>query len=234
MVLGCGLLSAEGVDFHPVDKPTFEFTTNGYHDFRHFMASGILPIPFIEGYAGVKWIEDGIPEDETMRTHLRARLEGGKQWSWFGVRAYGRYGRESIMIEKGVWHGGFNVEFTPFSDKPIEARVGLGTWAEDRDILDEYIDDLPDHYDGLGLDFGPRVHFHLLNRYWSLQSELMFEFDWNYELRNFLHLDIPLRKVGFVDIGIVGTLGVHYESRTHHVSIDPLRWHWSHGVGINF
>lgn len=225
---------ADAADFHYTDKPAFDFSTNGYHDLKHFTASANVPVKLIDGYIGAIWIQDDIPEDETTRTHLRARVEGGHNWSWFGIRAYGRYGRESVMIEKGLYHGGFHIEATLFADKPVNVKMGLGTWAEDRKILEAYHQEVSDHYDGSGLDFGPRAHLHVVHKDASLQSEFLFNRDKSYVSRNFLHFEIPVAKIAVSEVAIAGTLGVHYDSNVHHVEIDPIQWHWAHALRWRF
>ena len=96
-------------DFHVTDKPSFGFSGSGFSGFgNHWSATGIVPLKSLDGYLGGAWIHDD--SDDASRKHIRVRLEGGHSWEWFAVRAYGKYGRESAMLQEGLWHGGFNVE----------------------------------------------------------------------------------------------------------------------------
>lgn len=218
-------------DFHTPDKPSFSLTGGGIQHIGNFDASGAIPLKFIDGYVGVRYLRDGIPDDETSRTHLRARIEGGKQWGRVGLRAYGRYGRESAMIEKGLYHGGANVEVDLFQRGDLRAIVGVGTWAERREILEEYLETVSEQ----GVNFGPRAHLTLRDTNWTVNSAFLLHSDKTYQIRSFFDVEIPLFKLLFIEqVSLVGTGHVGYYSQTYHVDVDNLQWNWSKTLRVKF
>ena len=44
------------------------------------------------------------------------------------------------MLQKGLWHGGFNAEATLYSRKSLSVKAGVGTWAERQELLDAYME----------------------------------------------------------------------------------------------
>lgn len=221
-----GMASA---DFHFTDRPSFSFNGGGLRHFKDFTVSGTLPVKAIDGNIGARYIRDGLSSEETTETHLRASAEGGYTWGRFGVRAYGRYGRESVMLQKGLWHGGFNVEIGVYEKGDLSVKAGLGTWAERHELIEAYQAEAAD------VDFGPRVHLTLKDTYWTLNSVFLLNTDKTYEVRNAINLEIPLFKILFVDQIYAAVSGsVEYYSETKHIEVDPLQWNWRHELRWKF
>lgn len=227
--------------FTPSDRPTFSVSGNGLSNIGNWTASGTIPLEFIDGYLGARYMHDSIPDDETSRTHLRARVEGGHKWGWFGIRAYGRYGRESVMLQKGLWHGGLNLEAKLFEKDDLTLTAGVGTWAEYYQLLDRYnlegletgLESDDQYRDGIYL--GPRAHLTLRDKHWLLNTNFLLNHDNTYQIRNYFDFEIPLVKLLFIEQIYLSLNGsVEYYSKPHVVKIDPLQWNWRHELRWKF
>ena len=217
-------------DFHITDRPSFGFSGSGFSGFgNHWLATGIMPLKAIDGYAGASWIHDD--SDDASRKHIRVRLEGGHSWDWFAIRGYGKYGRESAMLQEGLWHGGFNVEARLYEKKEMSVVAGLGTWAEKQTLLDGYKVNPKDE----GLDFGPRAHLTLKHKHLTLNTEFLLNADKTYQVRQFIGAEIPLVKLFWLEQIYLAVSGnIEYYSVTKHISIDALQWNWRHELKWKF
>ena len=210
-------------DFHHPDRPTFGLSGGGIKSLGDWNASGALPLKAIDGFVGVRYLHDNIPDDETRRTHLRANLEGGHRWGRVRLRGYVRYGRESVMLQKGLYHAGVNLEVVLYRKKDRRVRVGLGTWAEQQQLLAEYAA-------GNTTDFGPRVHLTVKDKHWTINSAFLLDTDKAYQVRSFFDIEMPLFKV--VYLALSGN--VDYYSDTQHDSVDAVQWSWHHQLRLKF
>ena len=225
-------------DFAETDKPTFSFNGSGIQNLGNWNLSGIIPLKAINGKIGVRYLHDEIPDEETTRTHLRARLNGGWDWGKIGLQIYTRYGRESVMLQKGLYHGGFNFEIDFYENEDFQLFMSLGVWTEQQELLEEYVN-MPDTTDIMesedNIDFGPQIHLTLKDKYWVLNSALLLNADKTYQIRNFFDIEYPLFKVLFIDEVSLAVSGyVDYYSATEHLLIDNLQWSWHHQVRFKF
>lgn len=226
------LVSAYG-DFHFTDRPSFGFSGGGINDPGNWTLSGTMPFSFIGGQIGARYIHDNIPDIETSRTHLRAYGQMGKEWGRVGVHAYGRYGRESVMIQKGLWHGGANVEVKLLELNALTLHIGTGTWAETQTLLEEYEQSL--HPDGSGVDFGPRAHLTLKHTYFTANTTFLLNNDKTYRVHSFVDAEIPVGKVLLIEqLFLAVSGGIDYWSETKHIEIEPVNWNWKHELRLRF
>lgn len=219
-------------DFHFTDRPSFGFHGGGINHPGNWTLSGTTPISLLGASIGAKYISDGISDDETSRTHLRVYSQIGKYFGKFNIHGYGRYGRESVMLQKNLMHGGINVEYEVFKIKDISLSAGLGTWAENQDLLSEYEVNAENNE---GVDFGPRGHLTLKNKYLTANTTFKLNQDKTYRVHSYIDGEIPVGnflKIEQLFIAVSG--GIDYYSETKHIEIDPLNYNWKHELRIRF
>jgi len=216
--------SEYSVDTHP----NFSVSTHGTNDNQTFVLSGTYPLDFVDGYAGAEWIHF---RNESPDNHdfIRARLEGGYHRGMFGLRMYGRYGKSSVSAQDSLLHGGAYLHIDVIDKPKFKANAGIGTWLSKEELHAEYNVDTD-------LEWGPQAHLELQISNISVLGEFLpnHTFD-NYQVRVLPIWIIPIAKVLFVDKVALEISGeIRYDSITHHIDIDPWKWHWKNALNFQF
>ena len=235
-IVFCMLLVAPIVcaDFVASDKPSFDVSTNGSKDFQNLTLTGTIPLKAINGYVGIQYWRSGAlfgDEASSPAKHIKGRLEGGYHFGMFGLRGYTRYGRESVMLQDALWHGGAYFHVDIVKTDTFEINTGLGTWIQREDLLPKYQDT-----ENAFISNGPRAHLQGKWKKASLLVEFLPVHDFSdYTVRIIPVFEVPLFEVLFVEqISTVVTGAIEYRSSTRHVDIEPWQYHWTHALRWKF
>lgn len=222
-------------DFVPSDKVSFDINTSGNKLDQRINVVGTIPIKAVSGYLGIQYtyIGDLLSEDKyTLSTHLKSRLEGGYHDGHFGLRGYIRYGKDDIIKQDHLIHGGIYLHIDLIKSDTLSVDTGLGTWLEREQLLPYYQDVEKDYIVSTGI----RSHLQVKMNKLSVLTEFLPRQDFKQITIRILPIyEIPLFKVAFisqVSMVIHGT--IEYRSETHHEDIDPWTYTWTHSLRWKF
>ena len=214
-------------EFSIGNSPNISAYTHGNTDYQTWTLSGTYPLGLINGYVGAEWIR--FQSEENKSHFIRARIDGGYNFGFLGVRAYGRYGKKSIAQQDSLFHSGVYLHADLINNNNLKFSVGAGTWQSKEELNNDY------HVD-TSLEFGPQFHTELKLFSISLLAEYLPDttFD-KYKIRVVPIWTIPIAQFLFIeqlDFEISGE--IEYNSSTYHVDIEQLHWHWRHGLKFSF
>lgn len=219
------LVLPSAAEFGDTDKTSFHVFVNNYKEIQTASVSGTIPIKFIGGYFGA---ESFINRSSDSWSHeSRARIEGGYESDWIGIRGYSRYGRHNAMGVGSLIHGGgYGYVYLHNSDN-LEVTTGLGTWAESVELLD--ILKLTQDANEDGIDFGLRAHLQMKWKSLSFLAEFLPSQD-TYQVRVIPVYELHLfSKLYWVVTGVF-----EYRSVSRHIDSDNLQWTFSHRIAWEF
>ena len=216
-------------DFVKPERPTFSLSSGGDTAFQHWSLTGIVPRG--DWFGGLQWTH-AKNNGERTSNDLRARIEGMHHWDIWGVHAFGRYGKRSVMAQKHLFQGGLALDLQVVHTDDVGFHVGVGTYAEHETLEAEYQSVL----ENASLDFGPRGHLNLRWRWIILQNEVLLRPDFKpYKTHSHFEVNIPLVKLFFFEqISLLLAGGLEYNLETKHREIDALQWHWAHMLRWGF